>query len=171
MCIRDRLYKADRDAAKSLQRAFATTGSASSLGAAISKINLRMRETNQMLLKSQAVPEMNDFIWRPGQKPMTFSKGDILIGSHEDNISPTTSSQTDSSGKDMINRMDKMVELMTEHSGIHTKVLEVLTESGLIDKQGNTVVNNGGNSTTVNNSVAEPSIMDFRDRVVGRLSK
>ena len=165
------LYKADRDAAKSLQRAFATTGSSSSLGIAISKINLRMRETNQMLLKSQAVPEMNDFIWRPGQKPMTFSKGDILIGSHEDNISPTTAGKTDSSGKDMINRMDKMVELMTEHSGIHTKVLEVLTESGLIDKQGNTVVNNGGNSTTVNNSVAEPSIMDFRDRVVGRLSK
>ena len=116
-------------------------------------------------------PEMNDFIWRPGQKPMTFSKGDILIGSHEDNISPATTGRTDSSGKDMINRMDKMVELMTEHSGIHTKVLEVLTESGLIDKQGNTVVNNGGNSTTVNNSVAEPSIMDFRDRVVGRLSK
>lgn len=116
-------------------------------------------------------PEMNDFIWRPGQKPMTFSKGDILIGSHEDNISPSTPGKSDSSGKDMINRMDKMVELMTEHSGIHTKVLEVLTESGLIDKQGNTVVNNGGNSTTVNNSVAEPSIMDFRDRVVGRLSK
>ena len=116
-------------------------------------------------------PEMNDFIWRPGQKPMTFSKGDILIGSHEDNALPATPRKSDPGSKDMINRMDKMVELMTEHSGIHTKVLEVLTESGLIDKQGNTVVNNGGNSTTVNNSVAEPSIMDFRDRVVGRLSK
>lgn len=115
--------------------------------------------------------EMNDFIWRPGHKPMTFSKGDILIGSHEDNALPATPSKSGTGNKDMINRMDKMVELMTEHSGIHTKVLEVLTESGLIDKQGNTVVNNGGNSTTVNNSVAEPSIMDFRDRVVGRLSK
>ena len=114
--------------------------------------------------------EMNDFIWRPGHKPMTFSKGDILIGSHEDNISPTTA-PVDSSGKDMVNRMDKMVEIMTEHSGIHAKVLEVLTESGLIDKQGDTVVNNGGNSTTVNNAMAEPNIMNFRDRVVGRLSK
>jgi hypothetical protein len=131
-------------------------------------IHKDMRATNPVQIEA---PEMNDFIWRPGQKPMTFSKGDILIGSHEDNISPPTPVKSDSSGKDMINRMDKMVELMTEHSGIHTKVLEVLTESGLIDKQGNTVVNNGGNSTTVNNSVAEPSIMDFRDRVVGRLSK
>ena len=123
--------------------------------------------------QASAPVEMNDFIWRPGHKPMTFSKGDILIGSHQDNITPpvTTTTTPDSSGKDMINRMDRMVEIMTEHSGIHTRVLEVLTESGLIDKQGNTVVNNGGNSTTVNNSVPEPSIMDFRDRVVGRLSK
>lgn len=113
--------------------------------------------------------EMNDFIWRPGQKPMTFSKGDILIGSHEDNVSPTTTG--DDSGKHMINRMDRMVEIMTEHSSIHTKVLEVLTESGLIDKQGNTVVNNGGNTSVVNNTVSEPGIMDFRDRVVGRLSR
>ena len=121
-------------------------------------------------MSNNSTPEAMDFIWRPGQKPLTFSKGDILIGSHEDNLK-VPAPNGDTSSNDMINRMDKMVELMTEHSGIHTKVLEVLTESGLIDKQGNTVVNNGGNSTTVNNSVAEPSIMDFRDRVVGRLSK
>ena len=139
---------------------------------ALNKVGISKAMGEAGLSEDSGTVEMNDFIWRPGHKPMTFSKGDILIGSHQDNVTPTTTpANPGPSGKDMVNRMDKMVELMTEHSSIHTKVLEVLTESGLIDNQGNTVVNNGGNTTTVNNTIPEPGIMDFRDRVVGRLSK
>ena len=39
-----------------------------------------------------------------------------------------------------------------------------------MDKQGNTIVNNGGNSTVVNNNTVESNIMAFRDRVTGRLN-
>ena len=63
-----------------------------------------------------------------------------------------------------------MVEIMTENSETHKKTLEVLEQHGLIDKQGDTVVNNGGNSTVVNNMSIESDIMSFRDRVVGRLN-
>lgn len=67
-------------------------------------------------------------------------------------------------------KVDRMVEIMTENSETHKKTLEVLEQHGLIDKQGDTVVNNGGNSTVVNNMSIESDIMSFRDRVVGRLN-
>jgi ribosomal protein S19E (S16A) len=71
--------------------------------------------------------------------------------------------------KELVIRMDSMVTIMNKHSEIHGRVLEVLTEAGLVDKQGNTVVNNGGNSTVTNISTQQSSIMDFRDQVLGRL--
>lgn len=116
-----------------------------------------------------------DFIWRPGQEPMRFSKGDIVMGLHQDVKPPATSQDTSStdrmveSSEQLVERVDKMVQIMHEHSEIHGKILEVLQESGLMDKQGNTVVNNGGNSTVINNNTVDSDIMGFRDKVVGRL--
>ena len=116
-----------------------------------------------------------DFIWRPGQEPMRFSKGDIVMGLHQDVKPPTTSQDNNSadrmveSSEQLVERVDKMVQIMHEHSEIHGKILEVLQESGLMDKQGNTVVNNGGNSTVINNNTVDSDIMGFRDKVVGRL--
>lgn len=128
-----------------------------------------LNQTELGKLLSGTKTSMNDFIWRPGEKPMTFNKGDILIGSHQDNYRDTPTTQSvQKTDKELINRVDKMVDLMAQHSEIQTKVLEVLTESGLMDKQGNTVVNNGGNSTVINNPSSDNSIMNFRDRVIGR---
>ena len=116
-----------------------------------------------------------DFIWRPGQEPMRFSKGDIVMGLHQDVKPPGASQDTSStdrmveSSEQLVERVDKMVQIMHEHSEIHGKILEVLQESGLMDKQGNTVVNNGGNSTVINNNTVDSDIMGFRDKVVGRL--
>ena len=66
-------------------------------------------------------------------------------------------------------KMSEMVNIMTETVGIQKKTLSALEQHGLIDKQGNTMVNNGGNSTTVNNVTMDSDIMKFRDKVVGRL--
>ena len=65
-------------------------------------------------------------------------------------------------------RLDKMVDLMVETADVQKKTLTVLQEHGLVDKQGNTIVNNGGNSTTVNNITTESDIMNFRNQVLGR---
>lgn len=121
-----------------------------------------------------------DFIWRPGQEPMRFSKGDIVMGMHQDVKPPSpnrTSGSSDESTRQLVNnsrelvtRMDSMVTIMNQHSEIHGRILEVLTEAGLMDKQGNTVVNNGGNSTVTNITTQQSSIMDFRDNVVGRIN-
>ncbi len=71
--------------------------------------------------------------------------------------------------KKLSDRLDKMVDLMSETQQVQKKTLNVLEQNGLIDKQGDTIVNNGGNSTTVNNITTESGIMSFRDSVVGRL--
>lgn len=71
--------------------------------------------------------------------------------------------------KKLSDRLDKMVELMSETQQVQKKTLNVLEQNGLVDKQGDTIVNNGGNSTTVNNITTESDIMSFRDSVVGRL--
>ena len=68
-------------------------------------------------------------------------------------------------------RLDKMVELMSETADVQKKTLTVLQEHGLVDKQGNTIVNNGGNSTTVNNITTESDIMEFRNQVLGRIKR
>lgn len=66
-------------------------------------------------------------------------------------------------------KVDEMVRILGENSEIQRKTLEVLQQHGLIDKQGDTIVNNGGNSTTINNMTVESDIMSFRERVLGRL--
>jgi hypothetical protein len=73
------------------------------------------------------------------------------------------------SSDELSSKVDKMIHVMTETASIQKKTLEVLEQHGLIDKQGNTVVNSGGNTTNVNNVTVESDIMSFRDRVVGRL--
>lgn len=78
--------------------------------------------------------------------------------------------ETKSNNKEMNTKMDRMVEILAETSETQKKTLEVLQQHGLIDKQGNTVVNSGGNTTNVNNVTVESDIMSFRDRVVGRLN-
>lgn len=108
---------------------------------------------------------LSDFIMRPGMDPVAFDKGDILLGIHKDNPPATT---TDS--PELINRVDQMVNTLRENKDIQAKMLQALVESGLMDKQGNTVVNSGGNSTVVNNTTVESDIMSFRDRVVGRIN-
>ena len=108
---------------------------------------------------------LEDFIMRPGQAPVAFDKGDILLGIHKDNPPAVASSSPE-----LINRVDQMVTTLRENKDIQAKMLEALIESGLMKKQGNTVVNSGGNSTTVNNNTIESGIMSFRDKVIGRLS-
>lgn len=116
-----------------------------------------------------------DFIWRPGQEPMKFSKGDIVMGLHQDVKPPETSQNNETtnrmveSSEQLVSRVDKMVQVLSEHSDIHNQILEVLQQSGLMDKQGDTVVNSGGNSTVINNNTIDSDIMGFRDKVVGRL--
>lgn len=66
-------------------------------------------------------------------------------------------------------KVEEMVKILGENSEIQRKTLEALQQHGLIDKQGDTIVNNGGNSTTINNMSVESDIMSFRDRVIGRL--
>ena len=82
----------------------------------------------------------------------------------------TNNTDTEKNQQLLAKKVDRMVEIMTENSETHKKTLEVLEQHGLIDKQGDTVVNNGGNSTVVNNMSIESDIMSFRDRVVGRLN-
>ena len=108
---------------------------------------------------------LDDFIMRPGMKPVAFNKGDILLGIHEDNPRATTSTSPE-----LINRVDQMVTTLKENKDLQAKMLEAMIESGMMKKQGNTVVNNGGNSTVVNNTTTESNIMSFRDKVVGRIS-
>lgn len=124
-------------------------------------------------------PVAMDFISRPGQDPLFFDKGDIVMGLHQDvkpplpeqsaGTSDESTRQLVNNSKELVTRMDSMVTIMNQHSEIHGRILEVLTEAGLVDKQGNTVVNNGGNSTVTNISTQQSSIMDFRDQVIGRL--
>lgn len=174
------LSKADEEAAKNLLSIYDGTGTENERNKAITEINLLMKANikkgyTDFQPEVKPIPDFGqtpdafDFIWRPGQEPMTFSKGDIIIGAHQDNM-PAAGPPLPPSDQELLTKVDKMVEIMSEHSSIHTKVLEVLTESGLIDKQGDTVVNNGGNTNVVNNMVADNTIMDFRDRVVGRLT-
>jgi hypothetical protein len=74
------------------------------------------------------------------------------------------------SGEDKLaKKVEEMVVILGENSEIQRKTLEALQQHGLIDKQGDTVVNNGGNSTTINNMTVESDIMSFRERVLGRL--
>lgn len=125
-------------------------------------------------------PVAMDFISRPGQDPLFFDKGDIVMGMHQDVRPPVPAQSSGTSdestrqlvnnSKELVTRMDNMVTIMNQHSEIHGRILEVLTEAGLVDKQGNTVVNNGGNSTVTNISTQQSNIMNFRDQVVGRLS-
>lgn len=125
-------------------------------------------------------PVAMDFISRPGQDPLFFDKGDIVMGMHQD-VKPPVPAQSSgtsdestrqlvSNSKELVTRMDNMVTIMNQHSEIHGRILEVLSEAGLVDKQGNTVVNNGGNSTVTNITTQQSNIMNFRDQVVGRLS-
>lgn len=79
-----------------------------------------------------------------------------------------SASQTKETQK-LSERLDKMLGVMTETANVQKKTLEVLEQHGLIDKQGDTIVNSGGNTTNVNNVTMESDIMSFRDRVVGRL--
>ncbi len=116
-------------------------------------------------LRNKPGEELQDFIMRPGQDPVAFSKGDILLGIHKDNPPVGVGSSPE-----LINRVDVMVETLKENKELQGKMLDAMVESGMMDKQGNTVVNNGGNSTVVNNTTVESTIMDFRDRVVGRLT-
>ena len=108
---------------------------------------------------------LDDFIMRPGMRPVAFNKGDIILGIHEDNPRMSANNSTE-----LINRVDQMVDTLRENKDIQAKMLQALVESGLMDKQGNTVVNSGGNSTVVNNTTVESDIMSFRDRVVGRIN-
>lgn len=84
-----------------------------------------------------------------------------------------TANELDKSAKkssdELGNKVDKMIVVMTETANIQKKTLDVLEQHGLVDKQGNTIVNSGGNTTNVNNVTVESDIMSFRDRVVGRL--
>ena len=113
-----------------------------------------------------------DFIWRPGEEPMKFSRGDVVVGMHESTMNNNTRQApvNDKLNKELINRVDQMVQTLSENKDIQQKMLQALVESGLMDKQGNTIVNNGGNSTVVNNNTVESNIMSFRDRVTGRLN-
>lgn len=79
-------------------------------------------------------------------------------------------SKTSKTGEDKLTKkVEEMVVILGENSEIQRKTLEALQQHGLIDKQGDTVVNNGGNSTTVNNMTVDSDIMSFRERVLGRL--
>ena len=109
--------------------------------------------------------KLDDFIMRPGQEPVAFNKGDILLGIHKDNPPASTSGSPE-----LINRVDQMVMTLKENKDLQAKMLEAMIESGMMKKQGNTVVNNGGNSTVINNTTTESNIMSFRDKVVGRIS-
>jgi len=64
-----------------------------------------------------------------------------------------------------------VVQELQSHSQIHSSILEALTTAGLLDKQGETIVNNGGNTNIVNNVEHESKAMVFRDRVVHRLNQ
>ena len=124
-------------------------------------LNHREQEMLEMLgMTESPVKPVDDFIWRPGQPIQPFNKGDLLMAIHE-KTAKTTGNMSDSQ---VLNRMDKLIETQQ-------KTLTVLQESGLMDKQGNTVVNSGGNSTTINNTSHESHISDFRGQVLGRLNQ
>ena len=93
---------------------------------------------------------------------------------YKQSIESTTNNQTidnqskvnDAMGK----KLDKMVEIMSETADTQQKTLVTLKEHGLVDKQGNTVVNNGGNSTNVTNVTRDSDIISHRNKAIGRLS-
>ena len=86
-------------------------------------------------------------------------------------VEPTENTQSTSRVNDELNKkVDKMITIMSESSAIQTKTLNTLQEHGLIDKQGDTVVNNGGNSTNVTNITLESDIIAQRDKISRRIN-
>lgn len=77
--------------------------------------------------------------------------------------------QGDKNNNDMSEKMTQMVVVLTETAEIQKKTLQILSDNGLTEKTGETVVNNGGNTTNISNITVDSDIMSFRDRVVGRL--
>ena len=163
------------------------------LRTALQRVNVTPNKLTSMLESTQATeepvavkeptkgPVAMDFISRPGQEPLLFDKGDIVMGIHSDTppVAPAarkSAGSTDNSGalvehsREMVVKLNGIMDIMNRHSEIHGQVLEVLTEAGLVDKQGNTVVNNGGNSSVTNNVTQQSNIMDFRDKVIGRMN-
>lgn len=76
---------------------------------------------------------------------------------------------SDVDASDLSKKVDKMVQVMVETADIQKKTMQILSDNGLTEKTGDTVVNNGGNTTNISNVTVESDIMSFRDRVVGRL--
>ena len=120
-------------------------------------------------------PELQDFIWRPGEEPKSFSKGDILIGAHSDynkrELAPRAQPRSSNTDKDLIKRVDNLAIIMAQTSNIHKETLEVLKTTNVTgDTGGNSaVMGNNSNNTTVNNVQSSPDIMKFREQVLGRL--
>ena len=84
-------------------------------------------------------------------------------------ISNKQQSETGKQNKELNARVNNMVEIMRESAEIQKKTLKVLSDNGLTEKPGDTLVNNGGNTTNINNVTTTSDITTFRDRVVGRL--
>jgi phage-related protein len=76
--------------------------------------------------------------------------------------------KTDKTGAELNKKMDMMVKAMTESIETQKQTLEVL-QQGKNEPAGSTVVNSGGNSTTVNNITTQSDIMTFRNQVLSRL--
>ena len=171
-------------------------GTSTVTGEMINSLQTIMNSTNQdMQLLQRAYKQLNitpetlssqiqgetaqDFIWRPGEEPMKFSRGDIVMGVHSDNPTLSTQPRPDGDSKttqqlvtnsqEMVVKLNSLVEIMNNHSEVQSEVLKVLQDSGLMESPGDTVVNNGGNSTVINNNTIDSDIMGFRDKVVGRL--
>jgi hypothetical protein len=110
-----------------------------------------------------------DYVKMAGENINSGSKQLYEQSIQYEKAAKSTTTDQSKETKKLSERLDKMVGIMSETADIQKKTLNVLEQHGLVDKQGNTVVNNGGNTTNVNNVTVESDIMSFRDRVVGRL--
>ena len=119
--------------------------------------------------------KLDDFIWRPGDDPVAFNKGDLLMGIHEETgkrMRAQSLTGTPNTDKQLLGKLDVLCQIMNEHSEIHKQTLKTLHEAGLTkDGDSANVVGNNSNNTTINNVQQDQSIITFRDRTLGRIQR
>ena len=126
---------------------------------------------------SQSRALLDDFVWRPGaDAPLSFNKGDLLMGIHEESakrikpMGPQGSPSVDN--KQLIGKVEDLTTVMQQHSDIHLETLKTLKEAELSKSTSSSnVMGNNSNNTTINNIQQDQSIMEFRERTLGRLSR
>ena len=120
---------------------------------------------------------MDDFVWRSGaDTPLTFNKGDLLMGIHEESAKRINTQSLPGSpsvdNKQLVDKVESLTDIMRQHSQIHQETLKTLKENGMnTPSNPSNVMGNNSNNTTINNVQQDQSITEFRNRALSRISR